>query len=175
MRDWEPDLTTEWRRLSSQRWDRRRSPRAPSRLLGVIVILAIVFGLRYLAMSAEPASSDATLSFAVAPVWQREVWRAPRPVVVAQPSQLDRLWSRTEKARARGDVQAALRGLRTIAEDHPEDARTPKAAFMLATLTNGVEERCLAFAMVVGLAPASDLASDARQRLPLACAGASIN
>lgn len=162
--------------MSSQRWDRRR-PRTPTWLVGVIVVAAIVLGVRYLAISAEPAS-PALASLTHRSNWQRQVLRSPppQPVRIAlapikrkAESPVDRLWSRTNAARARGDTQGVLTGLRTIAEDHPEDSRTPTAAFMLASIAPAAEERCLALAMVVGLSPASEIGVNARERLPSAC------
>ena len=169
MRDWEPDLTSEWRRMSTQRWERQRAPRTPAWLMRVIVAAIIVFGFGYWARSAEPpGASTGLVAQAAPPTFQRQILLPPRPLVA---SPLDKLWSRTEKARVRGDVPTALIGLRTMAEDHPLDPRAPKAAFMLAALTPGAQERCLALAMVVGLAPTSAIATHARQRLPGACSG----
>ncbi len=211
MGDWESDLTAEWRRHSSQRWDRRRSGRPPGGIAFFLAIAVIVVVVRYWRSDDAPPAADTrpTTVVAVAPpaarppaepelpshaalqTWRRQTLRAPaapapmtvatvtavpieRKVVAAAPepleSLLDKLWFKTEQARLRGDTEMALVALRTIAQEYPEDARTPKAAFMLAALTPAAEERCLALAMVVGLAPSSSLATDARQRLPSACA-----
>ncbi len=137
-----------------------------------LAILGALLGFGIWARSAEPPYAGAELARADFPAWNQEILlplRIAPPVAPASP--LDKLWARTEKARARGDVQVALIGLRTIADDHFEDARTPKAVYMLAAITPVPMERCMALAMTVAMAPASDIASDARQRLPDACAG----
>jgi hypothetical protein len=156
--------------MSSQRWERRRAASLPSWAVRLLVASAILFGFALWARSAEPLGENASLALATPPAWQRLVLVAP-PAPARALSPLDRLWLRAEKARARGDVQTALMGLRTIADEHFEDARTPKAVFMIAALTPTPMERCMALAMVVGLAPASAIATDARQSLPSACAG----
>ena len=73
-------------------------------------VLGLLLGFGIWARSAEPLLGS-ELALGGVPAWRRVVLVPPRvrPPVA---SPLDRLWAKTEKARANGDVQAALIGLR---------------------------------------------------------------